>query len=209
MIQRLLFIAALLVTLIGCVSGDYEETFLEDNVWSVNDQEGVALRIANEQLELSLTYPQTMYWSTAGRRDLFDGTFAVTGKPLAGDSEVGYGLVIQADAPAERLTYFMVTADGSYTVGRCTESCNEATRVRLTDPVWIESDAINTGFDVTNRLHIEVAGRESTMYINDVAIATIDGPVPEESDIGVIMQTFTSSATVAFDDISFIGAEEE
>ena len=128
---------------------------------------------------------------------------------MAGDDEVAYGMVFQADPPAEQFIYFMVSADGLYTVGRCETSCNEGGQTRLTDPIWIESEDINTGFDAANTLRVEVTGRDATLHINDTAIATIDSPVPEESDMGIIMHTFTSSSTVAFDDISFIEAVEE
>ena len=247
MVHRIFFRISLLVLLsvllLGCSErGNYLESFVEDDVWDVSGHEYVSAVIdpAEEAQHLALTidFPQTFFWSTAGRSDLLTGSYALSGTPLSGDDEVAYGLAFYASGDAEQFYYFLVSSDGYYSIGQCTGACETTDRLDDTgertpftieeipsnDPDfqlttdWIQSAAINTGLGATNILRVDTPDPETgqttiSFYINDKridheSVVDIGIDVPETGDIGIVMQTFASAATVAFDDLSFTNYTE-
>lgn len=247
MVNRIFFCISLLVllsvSLLGCSErGNYLESFVEDNVWDVSGHAYVSAVIDPaedvQHLALTVDFPQTFFWSTAGRNDLLTGSYAVSGTPLSGDDEVAYGLAFYASGDAEQFYYFMVSGDGYYSIGECTGACETTDKLEDTgerasitveeipsnDPDlelttnWIQSGAINTGVGATNILRVdtpdpEIGRTTVSFYINDKRIdheslADIGIDVPETGDIGIVMQTFASAATVAFDDLSFTNYTE-
>lgn len=199
----------LLLLLASCslFADGYEHTFEEGN-WDVGDIVGVSSEIANGELVVEVELPKTTVWSVAGRNDLTNGVYEVTGEVVSGSAETALGLIFRADPAATNFHYVLVSADGAYSLGQCTNLCDSETEfLPINDQLWIESDAFTTGVGVPHHIRAELQDETFTVAIDDLEIGTFTSNLLEKGDIGIFVQTFSSGATVTFDDLRYIPAD--
>jgi hypothetical protein len=109
-------------------------------------------------------------------------TFTEIGAPA--DHREAFGLFIggsDLQDEAQRYTYFLVRADGSYLIKR-----RDGTETPNLSDGWVSSDAVNgspEGGDVTNELAIQVTGDQVRFSINGTEVAT--HPVSEIDPYGI------------------------
>lgn len=199
--KKLLLVLCLV--LMGCRGADYLETFEDADVWPLADQDGISAEIVNEQFQLTVDFPDSMFVTTAGRRNFADGAFQVDVEPLSGSAESAYGLVFRATPNADDFYFFLISADGYYSIGGCRDACDNDNFVRLADNMWTFSELITTGLNERHTLRVETVGEELTFYINDNLVDSFTNSSFTQGDIGLFMQTFDSPATVAFDNLTF------
>ncbi len=197
------FVIVCLLLLMGCRGADFVETFEDEDAWPLAAQDGVSADIINEQFQLTVDFPDSLFVTTAGRRNFDDGVFEVEVEPLSGSAESAYGLVLRATPNADDFYFFLISADGYYSIGGCRDSCDNDNFVRLADNMWTRSDLIRVGLNQRHTLRAEAVGDELTFYIDDNLVDSFTNSSFTRGDIGIFLQTFDSPATVAFDNLTF------
>ncbi len=197
------FVFVCLLLLMGCRGVDYIETFENEDAWPLAQQDGISAEIINEQLELTVDFPDSLFVTTAGRRNFDDGVIQVEVEPLSGSAESAYGLVFRATPSAEDFYFFLISADGYYSIGGCRDTCDNNNFVRLADNMWTQSDLIRTGLNERHTLRVELTGDNMVFYIDDNLVDSFKNSSFTRGDIGLFVQTFDSPATIAFDNLTF------
>lgn len=205
---RILFLLLVALLVVSCGESGYLETFENSRAWSDTEQEGVSGAVVDEQLHLTVDLPESMFYTTMGRRNLEDGVFELDVQALDGSAESAFGLVFRATPNSTDFYYFLVSVDGFYSIGGCQNGCLEGDLIRIADNMWIQSDAIEQGLNQPHSLRVEAIGDSLAYFINGVEIGRFSNTAIPKGDIGILLQTFDSSATVAFDNLRFTPIEE-
>ena len=201
MLKRLFLLLSLL--LLAACSGQYRETFDSRLDWAVNGNNGVSGRVEDGELLLSVDFPGSMFWTTAGRRNLANGVYEVEGQVISGSSETAYGLVFRAEDSARNFYYFLVSSDGYYSIGGCMEECVDNQFIPIAPEMWILTDTITPNANDRHTLRVEADGSVLAYFIDGVEIGRFTDTTLAAGDIGLFVQTFDSGATVAFDNLTF------
>ena len=197
----------LVITVVGCSDASYLETFESVKAWEVEEYEGVKTDVVEERLHLTVDFPDSMFFATAGRRNLENGLYQLEVEAVEGSAESAYGMIFRATPNATDFYYFLVSADGFYSVGGCQNGCKDGDLIRIGDNMWTGTEAIATGLNQKHTLAVQAIGDQLTYSINGTEIGQFNNTSLAKGDIGVIVQTFDSSATVAFDNLSFTPIE--
>lgn len=208
---RLLWLVALLL-LVGCgvLRRDFVEPFDNPSAWGIRNVDYVTTEVVDGRFLLSVDFPDSLFWTTAGRRNLGDGRYAVTVAPLAGSAESAHGLVLRASPGGNDFYYFLISGDGFFSSGRCLEGCSSTEQMQpFSEPPWTPSPLIRSGFNESHVLTVDAVGSELVFSIDGSEVARHGDDTLERGDIGIIVQTFDSAATVAFDDLRFTPATQE
>ncbi len=206
--RLIILFSTLMLLLVNCGESSYLEEFTDDSTWEVDEFEGVSSEIADGKLELTVDFPESLFWTTAGKRNFDNGTFEVEVTPLEGSPEAAYGLIFRASPNASDFYFFLVSADGFYSIGGCQQNCAENDFFRIAEAMWIESDQLAQGLNQTQTLRVEANEDSLAYFVDDVEIGRYTHPTLTKGDIGILLQTFDSSATVAYDNLSFTPFEE-
>ena len=203
----ILLLSGLLV-LAGCGDSAYLETFDNSRAWSLDDQDGVSGGVVDERLQLTVDLPDSLYYTTMGQRNLQDGAFELEVEAVAGSAESAYGLIFRSTPAATDFYYFLISVDGYYSIGGCQNGCKEGDLIRIADDMWIKSDALEPGLNKPHKLRVETNGTELAYFIDGVEIGRFQNTILPKGDIGVLLQTFDSAATIAYDNLQFTPLEE-
>ena len=113
------------------------------------------------------------------------------------DKGATYGVIARRDD--ENYYQFLVSADGYYKIQR--HSADGWTTIID----WTESDAIQQGEMVTNRLRLECLGASLRFYANDIFMGSIDDSSLSKGQIGLAGGSFTDGPGVhiVFDNAVF------
>lgn len=208
--KLLLFIAVLCLVplLAACGESGYEETFDNAREWELEDDQGVRGSVVDDTLHLTIDLPESLYYTTMGRRNMEDGVFEVDVTPVAGSAESAYGLVFRATPNATDFYYFLISVDGFYSIGGCQNGCLDGDLIRIADNMWTQSELIQTGLNATHTLRVDAVGEQLTYYINGQQLGQFSNATLPKGDIGILLQTFDSAATVSFDNLRFTPAED-
>lgn len=212
MLKKVSLLVVLTSLLAGCslFSKEYINTFDDSAAWGVSGGVGVSAEVLNERLEFESQMPGTVLWSTAGRSDFENGTYSLDTAALSGSQEVASGLIFRADPAAGSFYYFLVSADGAYSIGGCYNNCEaQEDFIPLTSPAWITSPMVKAGFDQTNSLSVMAEGDQLQFMINGESAETFTTAELPKGDIGLLVRTFDSGAKVSFDNLIFQPLEEE
>lgn len=201
MLKRLILLLGLLA--MAACGGQYRETFDSRLDWAVNGNNGVSGRVEEGEFLLSVDFPGSMFWTTAGRRNLANGVYEVEGQVISGSSETAYGLVFRAEDSARNFYYFLVSSDGYYSIGGCMEECVDNQFIPIAPEMWILTDTITPNANDRHTLRVEADGSVLAYFIDGVEIGRFTDTTLAAGDIGLFVQTFDSGATVAFDNLTF------
>jgi hypothetical protein len=130
--------------------------------WVVEGDEAGRTIFLAEQMLIEVDAPQTIQFTTLNDPSFADFSLQVTITWLAGDLESSAGVLYRLQGP-DQFYRFEITMNGSYIVERRNP---DQTWTRLSDG-WIESTAIRTGLNETNRLKVVAIGPSLRMYVND------------------------------------------
>ncbi len=209
--RRYCYLMTLLITMLalaGCSEATFLDTF-DSNAWDVDEYPGVHSAIVDERLQLTVDYPDSMFFMTAGRSNYDNGRYSVEVEAVDGSVESAYGIIFRATPNATDFYYFLISVDGFYSIGGCQNGCKDGNFVRVGDNMWSSSAAITPGLGQRHLLAVEAIGDNLTYYINDVEVGSYTNPNFIKGDLGILVQTFDSAATVAFDNLAFTPAENE
>ena len=191
----------------GCSDASYLETFESVKAWEVDEYEGVTTDVVDDRLHLTVDFPDSMFFATAGRRNLENGVYELEVEAVEGSAESAYGMIFRATPNATDFYYFLISADGFYSVGGCQNGCKDGDLIRIGDNMWTGTEAISTGLNQKHTLSVTAIGDQLTYAINGVQVGQFNNTSLTKGDIGVLVQTFDSSATIAFDNLSFVPLE--
>ncbi|MGB1250724.1 MAG: hypothetical protein ACPG8W_08950 [Candidatus Promineifilaceae bacterium] len=203
MLKRTFLLLSLVLLLAACGGGRYRETFDNRLSWNVNGNNGVSGGVNDGEFILSVDFPGSMFWTTAGRRNLGNGTFEVEAQVVSGSSETAYGLVFRAEDSARDFYYFLISSDGYYSIGGCKEECVDNKFIPIAPEMWILTDKITPHTNARHNLRVIADGSDLAYYIDGVEVGRFRDTTLAAGDIGLFVQTFDSGATVAFDNLSF------
>jgi hypothetical protein len=196
-VALLALLAALLFSACSGSQEPYLESFEAPGSWTVGDDATAQGRVQDGVYQMSLEQSGASFWATAGQK-LGDGRYELEARPLEGTADNGYGMIFRADVEQGDFYLFKVSSDGYAYIGRCRESCAE--QVALVEADWFELEAINQGFDVTNRLRVDALGPSLTFYVNDAPAGAVEDATFRSGDIGLLAETFSPGGlTVQFD----------
>lgn len=205
MTKRVLLL--LLLPLLAACGGQYRETFDSRLDWNINGNSGVSGGVEDGEMLISVDFPGSMFWTTAGRRNLANGTFEVEAQVREGSSETAYGLIFRAEDNARDFYYFVVSADGYYSIGGCIEECEDNQFIPIAPEMWILTNMITPNANEKHTLRVEANGSDLAYFIDDVEIGRFSDTTLTAGDVGLFVQTFDSGATVAFDNLTFTPSE--
>lgn len=203
-------IATLLIGLLilaGCGESTYIETFDNGSDWSLDAQDGVSGGVVDERLQLTIDLPNSLYYTTMGQRNLQDGAFELDVEAVAGSAESAYGLIFRATPNATDFYYFLISVDGYYSIGGCQNGCQDGDLIRIADDMWIQSVAIEPGLNIAHKLRVETNGTELAYFVDGEEVGRFQNTVLPKGDIGVLLQTFDSAATITYDNLQFTPLE--
>jgi len=153
--------------------------------------------VIDERLVIDLTEPNILQFATLSNYTFSDFILEVDVRQLRGDLGNSLGVLFRMQDPGQ-FYRFEVTGDGLYMVERRNA---DGTWTRFVED-WTETEAINQGRNVTNRLKVEAIGRNFSFYINDVLVQQASDNLYSEGAIALDAGTFVQGDTqAAFDNV--------
>jgi hypothetical protein len=179
----------LCLALASCASSNepYHETFAAPGEWRTgNDADAVGL-VQNGVYDLLVKADDLTIWTTAGR-NFSDGVYEVEATQIEGPLNNGYGMVFRVDDENNDFYLFKISGDGYAWIGRYRRGGEEEAEP-LVGEWWFESEAINQGLNVTNRLKVEAEAGNMIFYVNDREVGRVTDDAFRSGDIGVMAET--------------------
>ncbi len=197
----LLFLVALfLLTVAGC-SGDGEGVLLEDRFgnldsgWGSESQEAFDRGYQDGEYFIEVYEPNWFVWTHPGGR--FDDVVVEAEARLVSGSPDGHFGLLCRYRPPDSFYYLAITADGYYAILRVENGEPEV----LTGDGFLVASAIHTGGE-TNQIRAVCQGEQLSLYVNDVALATVTDAELQRGDVGLAAGSGPdSSIRVHFDNL--------
>jgi hypothetical protein len=214
MSRRAIFFTAVSLILIGALAwwfllrdsgpplerGAYADSFDEAGSWTVGDDATATGTVRNGVYEMSVELSGDIFWVTGGR-NFADGRYEVAATPVEGVIDNGYGMLFRVDSDDSNFYVFKVSSDGYVFIGRCSDSCAQATP--LVERDWFASEAVLQGQNVTNILSVEAGGSDMIFYVNGTEVGRASDETLSQGDIGLVAETFAPGGLrVQFDDFN-------
>jgi hypothetical protein len=169
----------------------------ETGPWLLESDELGSTMIVPEQLLIEVNNPQMAQFATLTEPAFDDFSLEVEGRILAGSLHSSYGVLFRMQNP-QQFYRFEITGDGTYILERHDANGREPLIMRD----WRDSDSINQGLNVINRLEIVVQGPNISLLVNDVLLEQITDDEYSSGYIGLDAGTFDiAPLQVAFDNL--------
>ncbi|MCA9921771.1 MAG: hypothetical protein KC419_25985 [Anaerolineales bacterium] len=207
--RYLLFISVFWLAAAGCSSstGPYTETFDEAGNWRVASDNNVSGEVTDGVYDFTVHADKLTFWTTAGV-EFSDGIYEVEATQLEGPDDNGYGMIFRVDDENDNFYTFQISGDGYVWIGRYRDGGSEEAEP-IVDEWWFESDAVNTGANVINRLKVQAEGANLLFYINDQEVGRVTDDAFPKGDIGLMVRTLgIGGVHVQFDNFSVTPIEK-
>lgn len=176
---------------------DYVDSFDNGDAWYLGKDKWVDLKVSSGNLVIIGLTP-TSGWRLT-KQTVRNGYIELTGKMAECAGTDSFGLMYRVPN--------MVTATSGYLFGI---TCDGKVSLRKWDGekmysliAWKSSDAIKTGSNQTNKLGIELAGSQMSIYINDTLIGTAKDGDYTQGGVGVFISAKeTDNLTALMDELS-------
>jgi hypothetical protein len=148
----------------------YRDSFVPGQTgnWLFEQDESASTGIANEQLAITITSPNTIQYVTLGDYTFTDFALEVDAWQRSGPVESSYGVLFRM-VDGNQFYRFDITGNGLYIVER-RDADGRWTRLV---PDWTSTAAINQGLNVANRLKIIAAGDSLAFYVNEILLVQV------------------------------------
>ncbi len=177
----------------------FEDSFEDEGGWGAGRQEGAVGALNDGVYRLEVDASRGFFWTSAGRQ-FGAAEYEVHAAQVAGSGNAASGLLIGVDHDAQSFYLFEISSDGYVWIGRCAQSCSEATT--LAGDGWFASEAIQRGLESWNRLRVVAGERTLAFFVNDRLVAEIEPGQRISGDVGLAVETFEEGgATVQFDNL--------
>lgn len=187
----------------------YVEQFDSPGSWTTGEGIHAKGSVIDGKYELSISpdVAGEVFWVTAGK-NFTSGRFEVEAMPLEGTVDNGYGLLFRVNEEKDQFYSFKVSSDGFAFLGRCEKGCQLEEAIVQQD--WFRSPAVDSGFNVTNHLRVDVNGSEMIFFVNGDEIGRAVDDVIHQGDIGLLAETFAPGGLrVRFDNVRVSPLSEE
>lgn len=179
-------------------SNVYQDSFVPGQTgnWLFEQDDSASTGIANEQLVITITAPDTIQYVTLGDQTFNDFALEVDAWQRSGPVQSSYGVLFRV--AGDQFYRFDITGNGMYIVERH-EADGKWTRLV---PDWTPTPAINQGLNVANRLKIIASGDNLTFYVNDILLVQVIDPVLDDGTIALDAGSFGGGdLQVSFDNL--------
>lgn len=151
-------------------STGYHDSFVPGQTgnWLFEQDESASTVIANEQLAITITAPNTIQYVTLEDYTFTDFVLEVDAWQRSGPVESSYGILFRK-LDGNQFYRFDITGNGLYIVERH-DADGRWTRLV---PDWTSTAAINQGLNVANRLKVIAAGESLTFYVNEILLTQV------------------------------------
>ncbi len=203
---RLVFLFLTLLTLLliaGCGSStqSYSESFDEVGNWRAAGDANVSGTVKNGVYDFNVIADRLAFWTTAGV-EYGNGRYEVEAKQVDGPVDNGYGLIFRVDDENDDFYSFQISGDGYVWIGRYRDGGSEEAEAMVND-WWFESDAVNQGLDVVNKLGVEAEDQNMIFYVNDQEVGRVTDDAFASGDIGLLVRTLgVGGVHVEFDNFT-------
>lgn len=161
------------------------------------DEQGQSL-ITDNRLVIRVDAPQTSQYATLQNPLLADFDLEVDATLLEGSLASSYGVLFRLQSSGE-FYRFIITGNGQFVAEKRLASGEWQ---RLTDD-WQDSNLINVGYNVANRLRVVADGTNLFFYINDELVAQANDASYGRGLIALDAGTFNQPGLrVAFDNLT-------
>lgn len=191
----------------GCAlmggGGDQETLFADEFTvgqtgnWLLEGDSVAQATIRDGQLFIDVNGPNVAQFATLQEPTLGDFVVEVDATQLAGNPESSYGLLFRLQSP-NAFYRFEITSSGLYIVERRDPA---GAWTRLVEE-WTSAPAVQTGLNAVNRLKVEAAGSNLSVYVNDQLLRQLTDATYTAGNIALDAGTFGQAGLqVAFDNL--------
>jgi hypothetical protein len=146
---------------------------------------------------IDIESPDLVQYSELREPEFADFSLEVDGRILSGSPKSSYGVLFRKQGP-QQFYRFEITGEGAYILERHDQ---DGSRV-LFMPDWRDSDFINEGLNVNNRLGVEAKGPNISLYVNGEILETVTDNTYPSGGIALDAGTFdVAPIQVAFDNL--------
>jgi hypothetical protein len=180
-------------------SDGYRDSFVPGQTgnWLFEQDESASTGIANEQLAITITSPNTIQYVTLDGYTFTDFALEVDAWQRSGPVESSYGVLFRM-VDGNQFYRFDITGNGLYIVER-RDADGRWTRLV---PDWTPTAAINQGLNVANRLKIIAAGDTLTFYVNEILLVQVTDSAYDSGAIALDAGSFGGGdLQVTFDNL--------
>ncbi len=203
------FLVAILLLLIvtGCGSNvPYLEEFDSPGNWRIGTDADVVGEVKDGVYELFVKADELIIWTTAGEK-FTDGLYAVEATQIEGPLDNGYGMIFRVDDENDDFYLFEISGDGYTWIGRYRNG-GEDEAEPIIGRGWIETNAVNQGLKVVNKLGVRAESGNLIFMVNDHEIGRVTDNNFREGDIGLMVRTLGQGGVrIQFDKFSIMPLE--
>lgn len=165
--------------------------------WELESDETGSTTIVPEQLLIEIMAPNLVQYATLEELAVEDFHLEVDGRILSGSPQSSYGVLFRMQGP-QQFYRFEITGDGLYSLER---HDGDGTRMLFFGD-WRESQAINQGLNVNNRVGVRAQGSDISLFVNGNMLDEVSDETYATGFIGLDAGTFdVAPLQVAFDNL--------
>jgi hypothetical protein len=208
-VKRVPYLLLLMVILSACsdmqivIPGVAQPLFRDEFIlgqtgdWFLESDDSGSTTIVPEQLLIEVKEPDLVQYATLTEPTFSDFSLQVDGRLLSGSSHSSYGVLFRMQGP-EQFYRFEVTADGTYLLER--HDAGGSRNLFMGD--WHDSEAINEGLNVVNKLGVRANGSKVSLFVNDEFLQEVTDSAYQEGNIALDAGTFDLAPIhVSFDNL--------
>jgi hypothetical protein len=183
----------------------YQDDFEDpDSGWDVYNYGDTVALYSDGEYRLAVLSADYVTWGNPDpAQDLSNFEIEVDARAVEGPLDNNLGILVRYQDDNENFYWFQISSDGYFAVDRL--EGDEWVAVLG----WQESDAIQQGLGVTNRLKVRCFGDEFIFSVNDTYLETVTDSTFRSGNIGLAAGTFDEAGVVVhFDNLRVYGLEE-
>lgn len=175
----------------------------ENSGWDVFDEDDTTAGYVAGEYQIGVYRDSYMAWANPQDLELDNFAIEVDARTVDGPLDNNFGVLVRYQDGGSDFYWFQISADGYYAVDKM--AADEW--AGLVD--WVESDAINQGFDATNRIRVECDRDQFRFYVNGAFLTSLSEPSFSSGNVGLAVGTFDEpGAVVRFDNLAVYGLDE-
>lgn len=188
--QLILILIISSILLAACGSTEpYLETFDTAGSWRTGDDFETTGVVRDGVYDFLVKADDLFIWTTAGQ-NFSDGIYEVEATQTDGPANNGYGMLFRVDDNDDNFYLFKVSGDGYVWIGTYENGGSTIDDISpLVGEWWFESDAVNRGDGVTNRLKVQAEGANLIFFVNDQEVGRVTDDSFSSGDIGLMVET--------------------
>ena len=196
-------VLSLFLGLAACGGGSqpFLETFDAPGDWRTGSDIDVEGEVREGVFDFLVKADDMLIWTTAGK-EFGDGVYEVEATQVEGPLDNGYGMLFRVDDENDDFYLFEISGDGFVWIGRYRNGGDDEIEPIVSES-WLESTAVNSGLNATNKLRVRAESANLIFYVNDQEIGRVTDDAFTKGDIGLMVRTLGAGGVrVQFDNFS-------